>query len=58
MTPVTLLVMFYGPAFAVLYLWSAAVAVSRVILGVHFPSDILVGSVMGISIALAAAVVL
>lgn len=51
---VTLLVLFYGPLFAVLYLWSAAVAVSRVILGVHFPTDILVGSIMGATIALSA----
>lgn len=48
---VTLLVMFYGPIFAVLYLWAAMVALSRVLLGVHFPSDIMVGSVMGFTIA-------
>ena len=52
---VTLLVVFYGPAFACLYLWSATVAVSRVVLGVHFPTDILVGSVMGLTIALTTA---
>ena len=49
---VTLLVLFFGPLYAVLYLWSGAVAVSRVILGVHFPTDIMIGSLMGTLIAL------
>lgn len=48
---VTLLIMVYGPAFAVLYVWSAMVAASRVVLGVHFPTDTLVGSSMGTVIA-------
>lgn len=47
----TLLVLFYGAAFSVLYFWVAAVAMSRVLLGVHFPSDIIVGSLMGATIA-------
>ncbi len=51
---VTLLVIFYGPAFAIGYVWSVMMAASRVILGVHFPSDVLVGSVMGSSLALIA----
>ena len=49
---VSLLVLFYGPAFAVLYVWSACVGASRVILGVHFPTDIAVGSLMGSGIAI------
>jgi undecaprenyl-diphosphatase len=35
-----------------LCLWAALVGFSRVVLGVHFPTDTLVGSVMGTGIAL------
>lgn len=35
-----------------LYAWASSVGFSRVILGVHFPTDILMGAVLGISIAL------
>jgi len=36
-----------GGPIAVLLLWACGVAVSRVILGVHFPGDILAGAALG-----------
>lgn len=43
---------FYPPLIVPLYLWAAAIGFSRVTLGVHFPTDTVMGGLMGISIAL------
>jgi undecaprenyl-diphosphatase len=33
------------------YVWASLIALSRVVLGVHFPSDILAGALLGSAIA-------
>ena len=47
-------VVYGGPVFA-MYFWATSVAMSRVVLGVHFPGDTVAGAFMGASIALATA---
>ncbi len=41
----------YGALALPLYLWSSLVGLSRVVLGVHFPSDIVAGATFGSAIA-------
>lgn len=48
---VSALVLFYGPIFSVCYIWAALIAFSRLVLGVHFPSDVMVGSLLGSALA-------
>ena len=44
-----------GGSFIALYVWATGVALSRVLLGVHFPGDTLAGAIMGSGIAVLAA---
>ncbi|MGZ4982056.1 MAG: phosphatase PAP2 family protein [Methylobacter sp.] len=48
----TLLGFYCTPLMIPLYCWAALVGFSRVVLGVHFPTDTLVGAILGISTAL------
>ncbi|WP_036247907.1 phosphatase PAP2 family protein [Methylobacter sp. BBA5.1] len=48
----TLIGYFFPVLMLPLYGWAAMVGFSRVVLGVHFPTDILVGVILGISTAL------
>ena len=48
----TLCLVSFGPAAVFLYIWSFAIACTRVILGMHFVTDVFLGAVLGTSTAL------
>lgn len=48
----SLLAHFYPPFALVVYLWATTIGLSRVLLGVHYPSDILAGACLGLCISM------
>lgn len=55
---VTCLCIVYGSVAAPMLIWACALGLSRVLLGVHFPGDIVAGASMGTTLALLASSVL
>jgi undecaprenyl-diphosphatase len=48
---VTIITGFFMPALLLpLLLWATLVGLSRVVLGVHFPTDTLIGMILGVSV--------
>lgn len=48
----SLLAYFYPSVSIFVYLWASTVGISRVLLGVHYPSDIVAGALLGLTISL------
>jgi len=54
----TLIAFFFSAILLPIYLWALLIGLSRVILGVHYPSDILAGAALGTSCAVLSLVLL
>jgi undecaprenyl-diphosphatase len=54
----TITVLIFGGLSMVMFAWALTVGISRVVVGVHFPGDVLAGALMGSGIAMGTASVL
>jgi len=54
----TITVLIFGGLSMVMFAWALMVGISRVVVGVHFPGDVLAGALMGSGIAMGTASVL
>ena len=54
----SLLVQFYGDVALIAYFWAGLIGLARVVLGVHYPTDIAVGAILGLSAASIATAIL
>lgn len=54
----TLSCIYISPLLAIAYVWASSIAACRVILGVHFPSDTLMGAIIGSAVALLSSLLL